>query len=63
MSQLARDCLKNLSKYIPGKQEEDVKEEFGLSSVIKLASNENPLGPSPKALRAVKKALSGQRIG
>ncbi len=57
MSQLARDCLKNLSKYIPGKQEEDVKEEFALSSVIKLASNENPLGPSPRALRTAKKAL------
>ena len=37
--------------------EEDAKEEFGLKDVIKLASNENPLGPSPKAIEAVKNAV------
>ena len=35
-----------------------VKKELGLENIIKLASNENPLGPSPKALEAVKHSLS-----
>ncbi len=36
---------------------DDVKRALGLRSVIKLASNENPIGPSPKAVRAIKKFL------
>lgn len=43
--------------YIPGKPIEDVKRELGLDDVIKLASNENPLGVSPKALAAMREAL------
>ena len=39
--------------YIPGKPIEEVKRELGLKSVIKLASNENPYGPSPRVLRAL----------
>lgn len=46
--------LKNLKAYVPGKPIEAVKEEFGLEKIIKLASNENPLGPSPKAVQAIK---------
>jgi histidinol-phosphate aminotransferase len=45
--------------YPPGKPIEEVKREFGLEEVIKLASNENPLGPSPKALRAMA-AVAGE---
>lgn len=44
--------------YIPGKSEERVKAEYGLETVIKLSSNENPMGPSPKALLAVQHHLS-----
>jgi len=44
--------------YQPGKPIEEVKREMGLKEVIKLASNENPLGPSPKAVSAIRKALS-----
>ena len=44
--------------YSPGKPIEEVQRELGLSKVVKLASNENHLGPSPKALAAVEKALS-----
>jgi len=39
-----------LSPYVPGKPIEELQRELGLTRVVKLASNENPLGPSPKAL-------------
>lgn len=50
--------IQNLIPYTPGKPIEETKRELGLSEVYKLASNENPLGPSPKAVEAIKKALS-----
>ncbi len=46
-----------LHAYIPGKSIAEVMEEYGLTDVIKLASNENPLGSSPKALEAARHAL------
>ena len=48
----------NITPYQPGRPIEEVKRQLGLREVIKLASNENPLGPSPKAVRAIKEALS-----
>lgn len=48
-----RPALDNLSAYQPGKPIEEVKRELGLKDVVKLASNENPLGPSPKAMKAL----------
>ena len=51
--------LKNIIPYPPGKPIEEVQREFGLDSVIKLASNENPLGPSPKAIKAMQ-AVAGE---
>jgi histidinol-phosphate aminotransferase len=42
-----------LSPYVPGKPIEELKRELGLTRVIKLASNENPLGPSPKAMAVI----------
>ena len=42
-----------LSPYVPGKPIEELQRELGLTRVIKLASNENPLGPSPKALAVI----------
>jgi len=47
-----------ITPYVPGKPIEEVKRELGLSRVIKLASNENALGPSPKAVQAIKESLS-----
>ncbi|HTB21140.1 MAG TPA: histidinol-phosphate transaminase [bacterium] len=41
--------------YRPGKPIEEVRRELGLASVVKLASNENPLGPSPKAQAALRR--------
>ena len=48
--------ITRLVPYRPGKPIEEVKRELGLTDVIKLASNENPLGPSPKAVEALRKA-------
>ena len=51
-----------MKPYAPGKPIEEVQREYGLEDVIKLASNENPLGPSPKAVAAVERALSGVNL-
>lgn len=45
--------IASLSPYVPGKPIEELQRELGLARVVKLASNENPLGPSPKALAAL----------
>lgn len=45
--------IRSLSPYVPGKPIDELQRELGLTRVIKLASNENPLGPSPKALAAL----------
>jgi len=54
---LIRKDIQNIESYKPGKPIEEVERELGIRDVIKLASNENALGPSPKALKAVQKAL------
>lgn len=54
-----RKGVLSITPYVAGKPIEETKREFGLKEVFKLASNENPLGPSPKAVAAVRKALSG----
>lgn len=51
------DFIKNLKPYIPGKSIEELQREYGLAEVYKIASNENPLGPSPKAIEAKKKLV------
>jgi len=51
--------IKNITPYVPGKPIEELERELGISGSIKLASNENPLGPSPKAMTAIKKAVEG----
>jgi histidinol-phosphate aminotransferase len=54
-----RKSLDKIVPYTPGKPLWEVQKKLGLTKVIKLASNENPLGPSPKALQAISKLLSG----
>ncbi len=49
--------LKPIQPYVPGKPIEEVEREYGLSDIIKLASNENPIGASPMALSAIREAL------
>jgi histidinol-phosphate aminotransferase len=51
------DYILSLKPYKPGKPLEELEREYGISNSIKLASNENPLGPSPKALAAIRSAL------
>ncbi|MBC8256313.1 MAG: histidinol-phosphate transaminase [Candidatus Marinimicrobia bacterium] len=50
--------IRNLKPYKPGRPIEEVRRELGLEHIIKLASNENPHGPSPKALEAVQSTLA-----
>ncbi|MBR3668841.1 MAG: histidinol-phosphate transaminase [Fibrobacter sp.] len=47
-----RPELSKLSDYVPGKSIEEIREQYGLKKIVKLASNENPLGASPKAVEA-----------
>ncbi len=51
-----RRCLINVVPYMPGKSIASVQRELGLKNVVKLASNENPLGPSPKAMAVFRRA-------
>jgi histidinol-phosphate aminotransferase len=53
----SRDVINEIFPYKPGKPVGEVQRELGLESVVKLASNENNLGPSPKALAAMREAL------
>lgn len=59
---LVRSCIADLEPYEPGKPIEEVERELGITGVIKMASNENPLGPSPLAVEAVRKAAAGMQI-
>ncbi len=52
-----KDHIESIRPYEPGKPIKEVERELGLKRVVKLASNENPLGPSRKALRAMRRAL------
>jgi histidinol-phosphate aminotransferase len=54
---LVRKGISDLNPYIPGKPIEEVKRELGLKEVIKLASNETSIGPSPLAVEAIKKEV------
>ena len=56
---LVNKGILNLSPYKPGKPIEDLERELGIKGAIKLASNENPLGPSPLAIEAVSNILNG----
>ncbi len=54
--------IASLQPYVAGRSAESVQREYGIESVAKLASNENPLGPSPRAMEAVHGAVSGLNI-
>ncbi len=54
---LTPSYIRDIAPYQPGKPIGELKRELGLNQIIKLASNENPLGPSPKALSAIEAAL------
>ncbi|CAB5111073.1 Histidinol-phosphate aminotransferase (EC [Olavius algarvensis associated proteobacterium Delta 3] len=50
--------IQNIDPYVTGKPLEEVEREYGIADSVKLASNENPLGPSPKAMAAIEVAVS-----
>jgi histidinol-phosphate aminotransferase len=58
MRALVPEWIRSLAPYPPGKPIEELEREYGTHGSIKLASNENPLGPSPKAVAAIIAALS-----
>jgi len=58
IQKLTRPQILNFAPYIAGRPIESVKKEFRLKQVIKLASNENPLGPSPYTVKAIIKSAS-----
>ncbi len=59
LEELAQPQVLGLAPYSPGRPIEEVERDLGLDEVLKLASNENPLGPSPMALQAIREALQG----
>jgi histidinol-phosphate aminotransferase len=61
---LANPQLRDLSVYEPGKPIEETARELGVdpAQIIKLASNENPLGPSPKAVEAIRAAVGSAQL-
>jgi histidinol-phosphate aminotransferase len=60
-SQLAAPSVRTLAPYVPGKPIEELEREYGVHDIIKLASNENPLGPGRLARAAI--ATASQEIG
>ena len=52
-----RAAVQSMKPYVPGKPLEEVQRELGLTDLVKLNQNENPLGPSPRALAAARAAL------
>lgn len=56
---LALPHVRALAPYQPGKPIEELEREYGVTNAIKLASNENPFGPSPRAMAAIGKLLDG----
>ncbi len=59
MKRVAKKTILKVKPYVPGKPIEEVRRALGLRSVVKLASNENPYGPSPKACQAIVRASQG----
>ena len=56
--QLATAAVRALSPYVPGKPISELEREYGVTDIVKLASNENPYGPSPAAIAAMHAAVA-----
>jgi histidinol-phosphate aminotransferase len=59
LKEIIKPHIHGLEPYQPGKPVEELERELGIEDCIKLASNESPIGPSPKALAAVRESLDG----
>jgi len=59
LKSLASQAVQKIAPYVPGKPIEELEREYGIQGSVKLASNENPLGPSPHAVAAIRNAAEG----
>ncbi len=59
LERVVKPHIRSLEPYKPGKPIEELERELGIEGAIKLASNESPIGPSPRAVAAVREALAG----
>lgn len=60
MSELScRKALDNILSYAPAKTLQEIQQELGLSNILRLSANENTMGPSPLALKAIEEGLKG----
>jgi histidinol-phosphate aminotransferase len=62
LGDLIRPVVLKMPAYVPGKPIEELERELGIHGAIKMASNENPLGPSPRVLAAVAEAARGAAL-
>ena len=64
LEDLVKDGIKNIPAYIPGDTAESVEKKYGIApeDILKLASNENQFGPSPKAIEAMAKEVGRVHI-
>lgn len=58
----ARADLEAIWPYVPGRHRAEIARRYGVTDILKLASNENPLGPSPKAMAALREVLGDAHI-
>ena len=58
LTSLVRPELLDIAPYVPGRTFEALKREYALDQILKFASNENPLGPSPRAVEAIRRAAT-----
>jgi histidinol-phosphate aminotransferase len=58
LERIIKPCIRELQPYQPGKPIEELERELGIEGAIKLASNESPIGPSPRAVAAVREAVA-----
>ena len=59
LEEIIKPHILGLEPYQPGKPVEELERELGIEDCIKLASNESAIGPSPRAMAAVREALEG----
>jgi histidinol-phosphate aminotransferase len=59
LERIVKPHVQTLRPYVPGKPVEELERELGIGEAVKLASNENPFGPSPRAVAALRQAAAG----
>ncbi|MBN2360602.1 MAG: histidinol-phosphate transaminase, partial [Deltaproteobacteria bacterium] len=62
MKPLVTANIERLRPYTPGKPIEETEREYGVKNAAKLASNENPFGPSPLAIEAMQRAIGEMHL-